>query len=54
MPVPAFALRLLFGEMAEEVLLGGQRVMPRRAEAEGFAFVRPRLDEALGYELRRS
>jgi uncharacterized protein (TIGR01777 family) len=53
MPVPAFALRLLFGAMAEEVLLGGQRVMPRRAEAEGFTFVRPRLDEALGYELRR-
>jgi NAD dependent epimerase/dehydratase family enzyme len=34
----AFALRLAFGQMAEEALLGGQRVLPRRAEAEGFRF----------------
>jgi uncharacterized protein len=50
---PAFALRLAFGEMAEEVLLAGQRVFPRRAEADGFAFVRPSLDAALAHELRR-
>jgi uncharacterized protein (TIGR01777 family) len=51
-PAPAFALRLAFGEMAEEVLLGGQRVVPRRAEAEGFRFEQPALDAALGHELR--
>lgn len=38
LPAPGFVLRLAFGEMAEEVLLGGQRVLPRRAEAEGFSF----------------
>lgn len=51
MPVPAVALRVMFGQMAEEVLLGGQRVVPRRAAAEGFAFVRPALDTALVREL---
>jgi uncharacterized protein (TIGR01777 family) len=38
MPAPAFALRAAFGEMADEVLLGGQRVVPKRAEQEGFTF----------------
>jgi uncharacterized protein len=38
MPAPAFALRLAFGEMADEVLLGGQRVVPAHAVAEGFTF----------------
>lgn len=37
-PAPAFALRTAFGEMADDVLLAGQRVFPRRAEREGFAF----------------
>lgn len=53
-PTPAFALRLAFGEMAEEVLLAGQRVAPRRAEAEGFTFVRPVIDAALAHELSRA
>lgn len=46
-PTPAFALRLAFGEMADEVLLGGQRVAPRRALDEGFEFARPTLAESL-------
>ncbi|HEU5163513.1 MAG TPA: TIGR01777 family oxidoreductase [Thermoanaerobaculia bacterium] len=37
-PAPAAALRLLLGEAAEELLLASQRVVPRRAEAEGFRF----------------
>lgn len=47
LPAPAFALRLVFGEMANEVLLGGQRVVPRRAEREGFRFDHPTLDASL-------
>lgn len=43
-PAPAFALRIAFGEMANEMLLGGQRVVPRRAEREGFRFDVPTLD----------
>ncbi len=49
-PAPAFALRLAFGQMAEEVLLAGQRVVPRRAEAEGFVFARPEIHDALLHE----
>lgn len=37
LPMPAFVLRLMFGEMAE-LLLGSQRVRPGRALAEGFQF----------------
>lgn len=51
LPAPAFALRLAFGEMADEALLGGQRVVPARAMAEGFAFRFPRVGEALGHIL---
>ena len=45
-PVPEFALRLLFGEMAD-VLLASQRVAPRAAEAAGFRFRFPQLAPAL-------
>jgi len=44
--VPPFALRALFGEMAE-VLLGGQRVVPAKLAAAGFRFVYPTLGAAL-------
>lgn len=51
-PVPGFVLKAAFGEMAGEVLLGGQRVLPARATGEGFAFgdpsVEPALKRALG------
>ena len=47
MPAPAFALRLLFGEMADEILLGGQRVVPSRATGEGFTFNYPTLEASL-------
>ncbi|HEY6139647.1 MAG TPA: TIGR01777 family oxidoreductase [Thermoanaerobaculia bacterium] len=52
-PAPAFALRLLFGQMADEVLLGGQRVMPARAAREGFVFEVPNLPRALAHALGR-
>jgi uncharacterized protein (TIGR01777 family) len=45
-PVPEFALRLLFGEMAD-VLLASQRVAPAAAEAAGFRFRFPQLAPAL-------
>ena len=48
LPVPAFALRALFGEMAE-VMLGSQRVQPRAAEAAGFRFDYPALRPALDH-----
>jgi uncharacterized protein (TIGR01777 family) len=47
MPAPAFALRLLLGEMADALLLSGQRAVPQRAESGGFAFKYRELDAAL-------
>lgn len=48
MPAPAFALRAAFGRgLADEVLLGGQRVLPARAVREGFAFQSTEIDGAL-------
>lgn len=52
MPTPAFALRMMFGEMADETLISGQRVIPRRAEAEGFRFEARGLAESLQRQLR--
>jgi len=46
LPVPAFVLRLLLGEMAE-MLLTGQRVRPAAAEQFGYQFRYPNLPEAL-------
>ena len=45
-PVPAFALRLVLGEMAD-MLLNGQRVLPTQALKLGYAFKYPTLREAL-------
>lgn len=47
LPVPASALRLLFGEMADEALLGGARVRPRRLLESGYSFRWPELEPAL-------
>ena len=46
-PAPAFALRLAFGEMADAVILSGQRVLPAAAERNGFQFRYPDLESAL-------
>jgi uncharacterized protein (TIGR01777 family) len=45
--VPASAMRLLLGEVAEELLLNGQRVLPERLQAAGFGFSYPDLESAL-------
>jgi uncharacterized protein (TIGR01777 family) len=45
-PVPAFALRLLYGEMAS-VVIGGQRMVPARALELGYEFRYPELEGAL-------
>jgi NAD dependent epimerase/dehydratase family enzyme len=49
--VPAFVLRAMFGEMAETMLLAGQRVVSRRLQESGFQFRHPQLEEALRFEL---
>jgi uncharacterized protein (TIGR01777 family) len=47
MPAPAFALRLILGEMADGLLLSGQRALPLKAERLGFTFRFAELDDAL-------
>ena len=51
-PAPAFGLRLVFGEMADEALLGGQRALPARLLDRGFAFSYDELEPALRHVLR--
>jgi NAD dependent epimerase/dehydratase family enzyme len=46
-PAPAFALRILLGEMADAMILSGQRVLPAKATAKGFEFRYPDLESAL-------
>jgi uncharacterized protein (TIGR01777 family) len=46
-PTPAFALKLLLGEMADALLLSGQRAVPAKAERLGYKFGFARIDEAL-------
>lgn len=51
MPVPALALKLLYGEMAQ-IVLTGARLVPRRLEQLGYQFRQPDLDTALRDVLR--
>ncbi len=53
LPVPAFAARLAFGEMADALLLAGARVMPARLQASGYRFRFPDLESALRHLLGR-
>ncbi len=45
--IPGIALRLLLGEMADEMLLSGARVLPARLLSSGYRFRYPDLDRAL-------
>ncbi len=53
MPVPAFAVKAVFGELGEEALLQGQRVLPRKAEASGFRFSYEGVEDSLRFQLGR-
>lgn len=53
LPVPAFVFRLLFGEMAD-LLLEGQKVLPKKALSTGFDFRYPTLEAALAKTLREA
>jgi hypothetical protein len=52
MPAPAFALKLVLGGFSSE-LLGSKRVLPQRAQKEGFEFSYPELEGALREALGR-
>jgi NAD dependent epimerase/dehydratase family enzyme len=46
-PAPAFALRLAFGQMADEALLASARILPAKLGGAGFRFAHPTVDAAL-------
>jgi hypothetical protein len=52
-PMPAFAARLAFGQMGDELLLASQRVKPEKLIASGYQFHYPDLRAALEAILRR-
>lgn len=52
-PLPAFAVRWIFGEMGEEALLGGVPVEPAALIQSGFVHQNSELEEALRAELGR-
>jgi len=51
-PMPAFAVRLAFGEMGEELLLASTRMEPARLQNAGYQFRFPQLEGALRHVLR--
>ena len=54
LPMPTVAARLVFGEMADALLLASARVMPRRLQASAYRFRYPELEGALRHLLGHS
>lgn len=46
-PMPAIVVKLLMGQMGEELLLNGKKILPIKAMAAGYTFQYPHLEEAL-------
>jgi hypothetical protein len=51
MPMPAFALRLMLGEMADALVLASRRMQPKKLLETGYEFRFPLLEDALRHEL---
>ena len=54
LPVPAFAVKLLFGEMGESLLLNGAAVLPGKLKEAGYSFRYPDIDAALRVSLKEN
>jgi len=52
-PMPAFIVKLAFGEMGKELLLGSTKTVPNRLQASGYEFAFPELEPALRHLLGR-
>ena len=53
LPLPRLAVRAAFGQMGLEMLAGGQRALPAKLEASGFAFAHPTIEQGLADALGR-
>lgn len=51
LPIPEFAIKLMFGEMGETLLLQGTRAVPKRLEEAGYKFKYTNLEEAMKHVL---
>jgi hypothetical protein len=51
-PVPGFAARLAFGEMADALLLSSARVIPERLTTAGYTFRDPSIEDSLRSALK--
>jgi uncharacterized protein (TIGR01777 family) len=51
--MPAFLVRLVMGEMGEELLLASRRIQPAKLLAAGYRFRFPELEQALRHEMER-
>jgi len=52
-PMPEFVAQTLFGEMADEMLLSGAKILPEKLQKHGFTFQYPTLDDSLKHLLHR-
>jgi len=52
LPIPAFAIKLMFGEMGETLLLKGARILPKKLEDASFEFQFKNLEEAMRHVLK--
>jgi len=50
-PVPGLAVKALFGQLGEEALLQGQRVLPRKALESGYVFAHDGVEDSLRFQL---
>ena len=53
-PLPAFVVKMMFGEMGRELLLSGQFAVPKALIASGFRFDSPRIGQAMAFEFGRA
>jgi NAD dependent epimerase/dehydratase family enzyme len=44
---PEFVFKLIFGQMAEEIMINGQKVLPQKALSCGFEFSYPTIQQSL-------
>ena len=53
LPLPGFVLKILFGQVAEELLLSSSNAVPQILIGSGFEFKYPRLEDALRFTLKK-
>ena len=53
LPVPALAVRAVFGELGKEALLWGQRVVPKKLTSTGFDFFYEGVEDSMRFQLGR-